>query len=162
MKNLNKRISISLVTIIISIIIILGGVYFHFSNEKSKWDTALAWSGISALPTWAQNKKIETEGVSFSREFSVTFNGTKDQIEEWVRTESAFKDIERKKIDYVYPSFTGVEGQFDEWVKKRDEEKKNWNNNLYKYILVPKQGAQHAEVEIDFSNSKVTIITYWS
>src|SRR3989344_5909178 len=80
------------------IIIIVGGVWFHYENEKSAWNAVFTWSGISALPTWAANAKIKTRGNPFTRTFLVTFSGSREQIEEWMHTEPALQKIKSEKV----------------------------------------------------------------
>lgn len=120
---------------IICIIVLVGAVAFLSRDDKQDaYNTAFEWTGIKALPTWAVDPKIEITGSMFTRGFEITFTGTKEQVEEWVQTEPALKDIQKEDI----------------------------GNSVYKYILKPQGGAQFAEVKIDMNNNTVTIRTYWS
>lgn len=103
-------------------------------NNRSAWNTAFLWSGIKALPTWAVHDDIETQGTMFSRQFVITFEGNTKQIEEWVKIEPALQGLKSEDL----------------------------GNSTYRYILRPQDGAQWAEVKIDFVNNRVTIRTYWS
>lgn len=124
-----------LIIFIICIVVLVGAVAFISKEEKQDaYNTAFGWSGVKALPAWATDPKIETKGGMFTREFEITFTGTKEQIENWINTEPALKDIQKEDI----------------------------GNSVYKYILKPQGGAQWAEVKVDSINNIVTIRTYWS
>ncbi len=121
--------------IVASIVLIVAGVLiFSYSMNKSAWSTALLWSGINSLPTWASDKTIEAKGSMFTREFVITFTGTSAQIEEWTLNESAFRNISKEQID----------------------------KSNYRFVLKPQGGAQWAEVNINLIHKKITIRTYWS
>lgn len=120
------------ITLIVLAIVVLVGGYIFFSpknNQNEDLNTLLSWSGVTKIPDWAQNQHIETKGNAATREFVMSFEGTKEQISEWVKTEPALKNA------------------------TKDLETK--------YILVPQNGAQYAEVIIENEN-KVILRTYWS
>lgn len=125
------RLKIFVTILILLTILICTFLYF---NNQSAWNTAFTWSGIKSLPSWSINRNIEIRGTTFSREFIITFNGTKEQIEEWVKTETVLKDIKTEDL----------------------------GNLTYRYVLKPQNGAQWAEIKIDLIQNKVTIRTYWS
>lgn len=118
----------------IVIVIVAGGIWLHYSNQKSAWNATFEWTGISALPTWAYNKKLEVQGSMFTRTFVVTFNGTPEQIAEWLKTEPALQGVNPEKVD-----------------EKTD-----------KYILKPQGGSSYDEVKVDRLNNKITIRASWS
>ncbi len=122
------------ILIIVVIVIVAGGIWFHYSNQKSAWNATFDWTGISSLPTWANNKKLEVQGNMFTRTFVVTFDGTPEQITDWLKTEPVLQGVNPEKID-----------------EKTD-----------KYILKPQGGSAYDEVKIDWLNNKVTIKAEWS
>lgn len=123
-------------TIILVILLIAGGwIFFSRSSDNSdSTSVALTWLGIHSLPTWATNTKVETKGGPATREFVITFDGTREQIESWIAEEPAFQGIQR--IDN--------------------------GNGVFSFTLYPKEGAQAATAVIDFLNGHVVLHTYWS
>jgi hypothetical protein len=119
---------------IIIIIAIAGGIWFHYSNEKSAWKATFEWTGISALPMWAADKQLEAQGGFFTGKFFVSFKGTSEQIIDWLKTEPVLQNIKPEKVD-----------------EKTD-----------KYILKPQGGSAYDEVKVDWLNNKVTIEAEWS
>ncbi len=119
---------------VIAIVVVVGGIWFHYSNQKSAWDAPFEWTGISVLPTWASNKKLEVQGNAFTRTFVITFDGTPEQIAEWLKTEPVLQGVSPEKID-----------------EKTD-----------KYILKPQGGSSYDEVRVDRLNNKITIRASWS
>jgi hypothetical protein len=122
-------------------IVILGLVLFFTSRQGEEKKIVLAWSGISAIPTWAKEVSVETNGNSFSREFTMMFSGTAEEIDQWIAEEPVFKTAEKKDIQSSDVSQKG---------------------SVETYILVPQSGAGYAEVVIDRSVGRVKIRVYWS
>lgn len=115
-------------------LIITGILIFNYANKTNPETTALGWVGISKLPEWTIDKKVETKGGSFTREFIITFSGTKNELNDWIKNEPVFGKAQNTKMDGA----------------------------VYTYSLIPQQGAQFAEIKIDFLTNQVTIRTYWS
>ncbi len=112
----------------------VGGISEEAKN--SGIETALLWSGIDALPTWAQDIAIETNGSSFTREIVLTFTGEPQQVYTWFLDMSSLLHIP-------------LTSNFDPDV---------WHT----YTLDPQSGAQSASLSVHKSLGEVKISVSWS
>ncbi len=161
------KLKILLITIVA---VIAGGIWFHYANEKSAWNATFEWTGISALPTWANNKKLEVRGNMFTRTFIVIFDGTSEQIIDWLKTEPALQNIKPEQMSKAGQVLhqMSIEGYSNEAQKNFEDAEMNEtlqeikDSKAYKYILEPQGGSAYDEVWIDLLNNKVTIKAEWS
>lgn len=103
------------------------------ANEKSAIETALLWSRMAPLPAEITELQVETTGSSFSREFTISFRANKEVIQKWI---------------------DASDGPQDAQVAFDDE--------LTIYQIVPGEGAQFAELTVDWTTLIVKLNTYWS
>lgn len=124
-------------TTIIVIFIFAAVSFFVFKPKGSNESQILLdWTGLSSYPTWQNNDlSVVASGNQFSRQFTGTFKGSTDQIKSWVESQTVLREANVQHL----------------------EEKQQ-----YIYQLEPKQGAQGAEVRIDYGKGVVTIEAYWS
>ena len=135
--------------LIVSAVCLLGSlisfVVFYFSlssNARDNQDPAkqqemmtiiLEWGRFAPFPVNATNVSIKTEGSSFTRSFRASFTASKQEILAWIKDSP------------------GINEAVSEAVSQES------SDNKVKYIISPSNGANSAEVTIDFTLNKVDI-----
>lgn len=93
----------------------------------------LAWGRLVPFPTNAKNVSIQIEGNRFARSFRAQFNAPNQDIETWIDASPGLKQAK-------------IEAMTDETVK---------------YVISPGDGANYAEVIVDFGSGKVEVYVSW-
>ncbi|MEL6551992.1 MAG: hypothetical protein AAFQ63_00825 [Cyanobacteria bacterium J06621_11] len=96
-------------------------------------EASLAWARMSALPESAQQIETVIQGSMFTREFEVSFQAEKEDIQYWLANSEGTKT--------ATVSTSG-------------------DTSVYK--VVPGEGAQFARVYVDWATLTVLIQTHWS
>lgn len=96
--------------------------------------TTLKWGRLAPIPKSKTDFNIFTEGNMFSRAFRSSFYLPAEDLNEWINECPGLKDAEVENID----------------------------QSISKYVISPGDGAQYAEVVINFDNYYVEIYVYWS
>ncbi|MEO1623065.1 MAG: hypothetical protein AAFU53_18790 [Cyanobacteria bacterium J06632_3] len=101
--------------------------------DRSAIEASLAWARLSPLPEGAEQIETLVKGSSFSREFEVSFTGNEDTIRTWLQESPGTQSAEVSTVGEVST-----------------------------YTIAPGEGAQFAQVSVDWATRTVTIHTYWS
>lgn len=131
---MNKNLKIVIIGLGIMIILVVSSFLAYRSYDRKEiMKNTLTWSRMEELPESAEIIEIKKEGSAFSREFTITFKASNNDIKKWLDNSSGTSNIEPIRVE-------GVE----------------------KYSIEPGQGAQFAEVLHDTEDNTVTINVYWS
>lgn len=103
-------------------------------NKASATECVCEWARLAPLPVPNDAVHIETRGGMFTREFILSFRGTREEISTWLLASPSTRD-----------SFSGSKTPHD------------WHREL-----VPGGGAQFAEITLSENGTKVVIRAYWS
>ena len=109
-------------------------------NKNSIIKTALSWTDMAPLPKSASNIIAETKGNPATREFTVSFNASQEDIEKWLSESSGTSDLS-PEID----STTSTN-----------------NQEILTYNIKSTSGAQFARIVYNKTLGQITIRTYWS
>lgn len=116
-----------------------GGVWLIMDpnsplNKASAIACVCEWARLNPLPVPNSAVHVETKGSMFTREFIVTFHGSKNDILQWLNaspgTQNAYRDAHALKYERM--------------------------------DISPGGGAQFAEITISEDGTKVVIRAYWS
>ncbi len=102
-------------------------------NRHSAIQTAIAWARVAPLPVTSICVDVETSGSMFTREITLSFTPTESQLFNWLIDSDGISDAERIS-----------------------------SGDVTRYLVLPGEGAQFAEVSIDEAIGLVTIRAYWS
>jgi hypothetical protein len=108
-------------------------VYLQFTNFRSALDTTREWARLAEYPASANDFRVQTAGSMLTREFTVTFTASLNDIDDWLKRSPGTAEIT--------PVITG---------------------SVRKYEIEPGGGAVGAEVEVDDGSGTVTINVCWS
>jgi hypothetical protein len=119
--------------------IFIAGIWLFCSdsspiNRASALSVTRVWARLAPYPESAGRKHIEIAGSMFSREFTVEFEASPKDIQNWLKNSPGTKD--------VVPNH-------------------NSNGSLH-YQIKPGGGAQFAEIILLNDGTTVRIHTYWS
>ena len=123
--------------IFIGVLLLAAGVFAAYRaygnyDQQSALSAALAWGNLASLPPH-NDLKIEKTGSAMTREFTITFSASKQDIRAWLKQSVGTAE--------VTPQIDG---------------------DIEKYAIKPAQGAQFAEVLFNTKLNIVTIHVYWS
>ena len=104
-----------------------------FYRKKMIQDTIL-WCRIAVFPEQATEFDISVGGNAFTREYKGRFIASKEVIEQWILNSNGLQEAEPEAI----------------------------SDGVFEYNIKPGDGAQFAEVVVDFNTGTVTFKTYWS
>jgi hypothetical protein len=146
MKN-KARLSKLLIAIVVAAFLVgfvtFAGLFFVSSNSRNNQDPAkqkemmtfvLEWGRLAPFPANAINVLIETEGSSFTRSFHVSFVAPKQDIQTWIKESPGIKEATPEEL----------------------------SDNKIMYRITPGDGANKAELTIDYTFNKVDIYVSWS
>jgi len=126
--------------VIATIILLLStSLWLFFSqsspiNRASALKTTREWARLAPYPKSAHRFDIEIKGSMFTREFTVLFEGSPEDIKNWIKASPGTKDT---------TPINNADGSVC-------------------YKIEPGGGAQFAELTLDSNGKVVRIHTYWS
>lgn len=134
MKRFIKPLII-LVLAVVAVVLLFGLFNTKENGHKEEYDIVLKWTGLTSYPAWeGSNLNVDVLGNSFTREFLVSFTGSKQQLEDWIKAQEVLR------VQTPESNIQGIE----------------------LYILSPQNGANGAEVIVNFNTLQVTISASWS
>lgn len=104
------------------------------SNQASALEVSREWARLAPLPKSAKTIKTEITGSAFTREFIITFEAPKQDIETWLKMSPGTKNIVPIKEA----------------------------GGILRYQIKPGGGAEFAEIIVSRERTKVRINTYWN
>lgn len=116
----------------------LIGFFLFSSNTRDNLDPAkqkemmtlmLEWGRLAQFPPHATDVSIQTEGGSFTRSFRASFIASRQEIETWVINSPGLSEATPTQL----------------------------SDGKVQYKIVPKAGANEAEVTINYALNKVEI-----
>jgi hypothetical protein len=146
MKKWNKLIWLAGGLALILPICIVGLLLILFllpSNNRDNADSArrdemisltLRWGRLARFPESVRDLSVRTEGNIFTRSFRVHFNASEEVITKWIADSPGLKEA------VIQSTVDGKE----------------------KYVISPGDGANYAEVIVDFRTGQVDIYVAWS
>ena len=134
-----KKTLLIIAGIIILIVAVLA-IVIPIINKISIINTALSWTDMAPLPKSANNIIAETKGNSATREFTLSFYASQEDIEEWLSESTGTSDLS-PEIDRT----TSTD-----------------NQEILTYNIKSTSGAQFAQIVYNKTLGQITIRTYWS
>ena len=101
--------------------------------DQNAIEASLAWSRMRALPATAEQVETTVMGSTFSREVEVSFYGSRESIETWIEDSPGTRNATVSEV-----------------------------GNISTYEIEPGEGAQFAQVTVNWTALTVTIHAYWS
>lgn len=81
-------------------------------NKQQAIQTTIEWSGLAPLPIDKKDIDIEKKGSPFTRQFTIEFTASQEQIESWIRNSKRLKNNipKQKGLKKIYDIHPGEAG----------------------------------------------------
>jgi CO/xanthine dehydrogenase Mo-binding subunit len=119
----------------LAVVVALGTVaaWVSRSFDTGALATASAWARLAPIPLSAHDRRVQSKGSMFCREFVITFVAPPGDVRQWLQASPG-------------PSSA----------------KRSVSGTATVYSITPGGGAEFAEVSVNEVTGEVTIRTYWS